>query len=474
MRTVRIPGTAIVLALFFTVSGTCPRAGATPPADFVFVTTTDFSTGSASVIDLATKNATLNVASIHSDATARYYNGLVYVVNRLGQDNVQRLDPAAGFSTVGQFSTGNGSNPHDIVCTGPGACYVTRYETTELWKMNPSTGATLATISLASLADADGIPEMDQLVLVGNTLFVSVQRLDRNNFFSPTATSFIAVVDVTTDTLVDTNPSVPGIQPITTARPNPFSEMQLDGFTGAIYLSEVGFFGVLDGGVEAIDPVTYQSLGMVFTEAAAGGDILDVEIVSPDLGYAIVSTPSFFTHLVSFNPQTGVKLATVYAPSAYVLQDVERGPDGNIYLTDRTATNPGVRCYDAQTGTELTTGPISTGLPPFDLTFNIPVQTGAGEPAPRAATLDPNYPNPFNPSTTVPFTLARGASVRLQVFDPAGRFVRTLVDGPVAAGAHHAVWNGTDAAGRPVASGVYFARLEADGFSAVRKLVLLK
>jgi len=438
------------------------------------VTTTDFSSGSATWIDLQSKHATIGVASIFSDATARYYNGLIYVVNRLGQDNVQVLDPDAGFSTIRQFSTGNGSNPHDIVCTGPSTCYVTRYEKANLWKMDPSNGAVLGTIDLSALADADGIPEMDQLALVGNRLFVSVQRLDRNNAFQPTAASYIAVVDISADTLLDANAHVPGVQPITTTHPDPFSEMQLDGFTGTLYLSETGFFGLLDGGVEAIDPVTLQSLGTIFTESATGEDILDVEIVAPDLGYAIISTPQFYTHLISFNPRTGARIATVYAPSAYVLQDVERGPDGLLYLADRTITAPGIRCYNAATGVEITTSPVSTGLPPFDLTFLVPLQTGVVSKTVAPSSIAPNYPNPFNPRTTVPFTLAHAGFTRVRIFDARGLFVREILAARLTAGNHRAVWNGTDTAGHAVASGVYFARLQAPGFTGVRKMVLLK
>jgi hypothetical protein len=444
------------------------------PADFLFVTTTDFSTGSTSWIDLDTKAATNDIRLIHSDATARYWHGLVYVVNRLGQDNVTRLDPATGFGLVNQFSTGNGSNPHDIVCTDAGTCYVTRYETTSLWKMNPNTGAMVASIDFSAMADADGLPEMDRMALVGDYLFVTVQRLDRDNFFSPTATSYLAVVDVNADALVDTDPNTGGTQPITLANPNPFSEMQLDPWSGNLHLSCVGFFGLIDAGLEAIDPVTLQSLGVVFSESAAGGDILDFVIVSPTLGWAIIATPGFVTQLITFDPSSGTKLATIYTPAGYDLQDVELAPGGEIFLADRTVLDPGVRCYDAVAGTEITTSPVYTGLPPFDLVVGVPVQTGAQTPATAGSALGPNYPNPFNPATTLPWSVARAGRVTLCVYDARGAMVRTLVDAPVGAGQYRSEWDGRDGDGRAVGSGVYFARLVAPDGIAVRKLVLLK
>ncbi|MCH7549536.1 MAG: T9SS type A sorting domain-containing protein [Candidatus Krumholzibacteriota bacterium] len=340
--------------------------------------------------------------------------------------------------------------------------------------MNPTTGVHTGTISFAGLADPDGIPEIDQLFLFRNLLFVSVQRLDRNNFFSPTASSDLAVIDINTNGFVDTDPITMGTQPITLVNPNPFSEIQLDPWTGLLYFSCVGFFGVLDAGVEMVDPLTLQSMGVIFTETEAGGDILDVEIVSDKIGYAIISTPAFVTDLISFNPQTGVKTATLYAPGDYVLQDIDRSPfGGELFLTDRTVTNPGVRCYNSLTGVQITAAPISTGLPPFDITFSIPVQTGVGD-TPAVASLGQNYPNPFNPSTTIPWSLDRGGVVSLRIYDISGALVRTLVSGPVSAGAHEATWDGHDGADRPVSSGIYFARLITGTTTKVRKLALLK
>ncbi|MBN2172189.1 MAG: hypothetical protein JW819_12790 [Candidatus Krumholzibacteriota bacterium] len=95
----------------------------------------------------------------------------------------------------------------------------------------------------------------------------------------------------------------------------------------------------------------------------------------------------------------------------------------------------------------------------------------AGAPAFR---LWQNYPNPFNPATTIRFTLAEAGLVRLSVLDPRGRLVRRLVDGPWPPGTHTVVWDGTDDAGRPVASGLYLYRLEAGGRRAVRRSLVLK
>ncbi|MCE5271072.1 T9SS type A sorting domain-containing protein [bacterium] len=104
---------------------------------------------------------------------------------------------------------------------------------------------------------------------------------------------------------------------------------------------------------------------------------------------------------------------------------------------------------------------------------------GTGPELPRVATpvLNQNSPNPFNPSTTITFDLPEGAAlqkVALRVYDLRGATVRVLVDEQLGGGRHSVQWDGRDAQGRQVASGVYFYRLEAGGRSAVRKMILLK
>jgi len=95
-------------------------------------------------------------------------------------------------------------------------------------------------------------------------------------------------------------------------------------------------------------------------------------------------------------------------------------------------------------------------------------------PVPGTALLQ-NVPNPFNPETTIAFELLEQEAVTLRVFDLTGRIVRVLVDGEVYPnGCHQAVWNGKDNAGRQVASGTYFYRLEAGKYNETKSMVLLK
>jgi hypothetical protein len=103
-----------------------------------------------------------------------------------------------------------------------------------------------------------------------------------------------------------------------------------------------------------------------------------------------------------------------------------------------------------------------------------PTGVAAGPPLSSAPLLRQNYPNPFNPVTTIAYFLPRADHAVLKVFSVDGRLVRTLVDKPMTAGPHDAVWNGRDHTGQPVASGIYFYRLTAGAYVGTRKMVLLK
>lgn len=100
--------------------------------------------------------------------------------------------------------------------------------------------------------------------------------------------------------------------------------------------------------------------------------------------------------------------------------------------------------------------------------------TGVGDAKTRSFTLAQNHPNPFNPSTTISFELTARAHARLFIYDINGARVSTLIDRELPAGAHRVEWNGTNARGETVASGVYYYRLEAGSASATKQMVLLK
>jgi len=96
----------------------------------------------------------------------------------------------------------------------------------------------------------------------------------------------------------------------------------------------------------------------------------------------------------------------------------------------------------------------------------------------RTALL-PNYPNPFNPETWIPFSLSQASETTLRIYDIDGQVIRTLELGAREAGSYAsreraAYWDGRNDLGEKVASGVYFYELSADAYREIRKMVILK
>ena len=86
-----------------------------------------------------------------------------------------------------------------------------------------------------------------------------------------------------------------------------------------------------------------------------------------------------------------------------------------------------------------------------------------------------NFPNPFNPETTIGYELAESADVTLQIYNVVGQVVRTLMAAePQSVGRYQVRWDGMDDRGMPVSSGIYFYQISAGKFQDVRKLMLLK
>jgi len=93
---------------------------------------------------------------------------------------------------------------------------------------------------------------------------------------------------------------------------------------------------------------------------------------------------------------------------------------------------------------------------------------------PARSALLGNYPNPFNPTTTIKFALSEDSYVSLDIYNIKGERVRTLVQENLTAQYHSILWNGLDSSGKQVSSGIYFYKMKAGKFVSNRKMILLK
>ena len=445
----------------------------------LFVITTDFSTGSTAFLAANAAEAEVNLLGIHSDAVGHYHDGRVYIVNRLGQDNILVLDAMDLRTPLTQFSVGNGANPHDIEIVAPDKAYVTRYDVASLLIVNPQNGAELGEIDLSTFADADGLPEVSQIVRVGDRLYLSCQRLDRNGGWGPADVSYLIVVDLATDTLVDVDPDAEGVQGIALSVANPNSMAVIGEH---IAVGVVVGFGDRVGGVEIVDTVTSRSLGLAVSEEDLGGDITSMVLVDQNRGYAVVADENFANSVRPFELSGGNVGAPLENISGGFIPNLAVDGDRLIVADRGSFSDPasaGLKFYDAATGAFLS-GPIDTGLPPQDIVVlgDATVPTAIEETAeglPQEFTLEAAYPNPFNASVQIPFAVWQSNTpVELTVHDILGRTIRTLTSGTVAAGRHVLHWDGRNAAGEPVGNGAYLVQLRAGSQRAVGKVMLIK
>ena len=469
----RIAATAASAAVLLLLAGTSPAQSG------LFVITTDYSTGSTAFLAPEAAEAEVNMLGIHSDAVGHYHDGRVYVVNRLGQDNILVLDEADLRTPVAQFSVGNGANPHDIEIVAPDKAYVTLYDRAVLLIVDPRDGAELGQIDLSAFADADGLPEVSQIVRIGERLYLSCQRLDRDGEWGPVDVSYLIVVDLATDTLVDADPDAEGVQGIALSAANPRS-MAVTGERIAVEV--VVNFEDRSGGVEIVDTAANRSLGLAVSEEDLGGDITSMVMVGPNRGYAVVADENFANSVRPFDLSSGAVGPPLENTSGGFIPNLAE--DGDLLIvSDRGSfddpAGAGLKFYDASTGAFLR-GPVDTGLPPSSVVVlgDAAIPTAVEEAAdglPQAFALEEAWPNPFNASVQIPFAVRENDVVaELTVHDVLGRTVRTLASGPVAAGRHVSTWDGLDAAGRAVGNGAYLVRLRAGGRAAAGKVMLLK
>jgi len=259
------------------------------------------------------------------------------------------------------------------------------------------------------------------------------------------------------------------------------SAMSLDG--DRLYLAGVGGGGVPQcEWFDVSDPTDVEildsyGLTLLFTSLAAQGDFLHTLL--PDGTYVLVDVSSgyhlwFRASLGLAPPPGGLALAgdAVYAAAADGLTVIGTGDPDNPFAACLATGAPAV---DVSLGANIGVLLDAAGF----WTVPLCAEPMSNEPRPESAPpailkLDEPYPNPFNPSVTVTYALARPGEARLTVHDARGRHVATLVDGPQTVGTHEAIWDGRDATGKAMPSGTYYLRLETVGSTLTRSATLIR
>lgn len=302
------------------------------------------------------------------DPLLRRSDSSVFVVNRLGDDNLQRLDPEQDFRTSWQAGMGVGSNPHDVAMVSADRAYVTRFEPPfdDVAVISPRGGTILSSIPLEELADnRDGTPRPDRIVALDGELFVGLQDIDRT--FTRYAEGKLAVIDTATD-----RPS--GSIPLGGKNPGTIEIVRGGDGRDRLYVALAGIFpGLLpqelSGGVAVVDPVDRAVERVALDDDDAGGNIGALAMVSESFGYVVVSDASYVNRVTAFDALRGVPLRTVFE-TRDLIPEIEVGGGGVLAVPDRSFVRPRLCLYGVPADpvdAETPIGCADLPLPPFSL-----------------------------------------------------------------------------------------------------------
>ncbi|MFH1842347.1 MAG: FlgD immunoglobulin-like domain containing protein [bacterium] len=254
------------------------------------------------------------------------------------------------------------------------------------------------------------------------------------------------------------------------------------------------------GAVPARGDSTYQFVVPTLCDSTAGGICWSVFVVSaftefgefhdstPDSGYSTDDIPPPVPGglLVSEIPGN-LELELEWGPSSapdIAWYGVYRGSSPDFVVADpytpyAATVAPGFSDENVSPGEtwyyRVAAFDDADGFAGFSVAECATVLSAVEDPLPLAFRLLQNTPNPFNPTTVIGFDLPAACRVHLRIHDVGGRLIRCLLNGEDwPAGHHEAAWNGRDDTGRSLAAGLYFYRLEADGFTEIRRMMLVR
>ena len=221
-----------------------------------------------------------------------------------------------------------------------------------------------------------------------------------------------------------------------------------------------------------IDDIVFPTTG-----GTAGIPVASVNVTSLDFGTIAVGQELEMPVLIT-NSGTASLLIRAFAISPFYVAEGDASTLNLIVPAGETvALNvkyiPYMVAYSSGT-LELHTDDFAT--PRIDVELNgvsMPVSSDDNV-NPVITELRGNYPNPFNPTTTIAYSVKESGPVQIDIYNLSGQKVRTLVNSNMSAGNHTVVWNGKDSSSRSVGSGVYFFKMQAGKYTSTKKMIMMK
>ncbi len=346
----------------------------------VVVVATEFGAGgSVAVIDADTYEVASDLTAVHHDSLVRVFGERVFVVNRLGADSIQELDPQRGFATLWQRSVGAGANPWDIALSDDGTALVPLYADGSLIRVDANKvddGDFLVDgpVQLPVWTDDDEKVEPGAVFIVDGVAYAMIQGLDDYPVCLPESRGYLHAYDP--DTL-EPAPAFTGSATLELAACNPTSyAIRGDGtvaFThSGVYRSfsrGIGSEATDDGGLEVVDLRNGHTSGLVVTEAELGNrDIFRVAFGEQGRVWVALANDDFSVtvHRATLDDTFELGPEVWTSPGGGIFDIEERW--GRVWIADRTPGEEGVVVLDAVTGLPAS-NTLDTGFPPLDIDF---------------------------------------------------------------------------------------------------------
>lgn len=356
----------VLLYLWATACG--DNIGVTPEPDAgpdnedharVFAVAGNFAgAGVASTIGIPSLQVGANViAGVASqDPYVRYIDGIIYIINSFGSDNIVRID-AADLAFIDQISTGAGTSPQDVAVKQD-ILYVAALNAPGIVVIdtgNPGNEPDM--IDLSSFDESDGIPDCTSIYRVDDRLFVTCSLLQN---FAPVGPGKVVVIDTTDNSVIDS---------FDLQNPNPFGFIQPtpagSALGGDLLIATVTFPELTVGCLERIGTgATPASGGCAIDNATLGGFANSYAYAPDDTIYLAVTegyNPGPISAVRVYDAATGELSAEPMTPAGQSIFDLVRCPTGELILADAAAG--GIRVY-SDSGMELTQQVLDIGLPP--------------------------------------------------------------------------------------------------------------
>ncbi|MCB5247517.1 MAG: T9SS type A sorting domain-containing protein, partial [Candidatus Cloacimonetes bacterium] len=224
-----------------------------------------------------------------------------------------------------------------------------------------------------------------------------------------------------------------------------------------------------------IDDIVFPSTGGI-----SGTPVISLDLSSLDFGNVLIGETASLPFTIN-NTGDAVLIGSVVVDAPFTVYQGNGDPNNFIYIVVPAQSFLTINLdFSPLDETSYSLPMLINTDDPANPALSVQL-TGAGQPLanddpviPAVTELKGNYPNPFNPSTTIAYSVKESTPVLIGIYNIKGQLVRTLVDEQKEAGNHLAVFDGLDDNRQPLSSGVYFYRMRADSYSKSNKMIMMK